>query len=90
MLIASFVVLLIAGVVQFVLMVGVVSDWVGSGVLAFLICIFGVYIPLPWFVFLHWYLEGVLPWAYIVAFVVGWGPLFLVNFRYQREQDKGL
>lgn len=64
------------GIVQLWLMVSAVSDWIGSTVLALIISFFGTCIPIPWFLIGHWYFEGTLPWAYIVAWVVGWGAMF--------------
>ena len=73
----SLAIYLMAGVVQLWIMVSVVSGWVGSTVLALIVCFIGVHIPLPLFVFLYWYLDGVLSWTYIVAWIVSWGAMGL-------------
>ena len=67
------------GIVQLWIMVSAVSSWSGSIVLALFVSFVGVWIPIPWFLIGHWYLEGTLPWGYLAAWIVAWGPILILR-----------
>ena len=73
----------LSDIVQIWFMLSVLTSWVGNVVLALVIAYLGVWVPLPWFLFAHWYFEGSFPWVYIIAWVFRWAGLctgaFFVN-----------
>ena len=76
----------IATAAQILLMISATFDWVGSTALAVFICFIGFivfivfigfltpFVFLYWlsFAFLFWYLEGVLPGDFIIAWGISW------------------
>ena len=66
-----------SGAIQWWLMVSSLSDWLGSLLAAVAISFIGAWVPIPWFVICHWYIEGHLPWTYLALWVIGWGAVGL-------------
>ena len=68
----AYLVFLAMGVVQLVVMVASLSEWIGSMGGAVVIAFISAGVPLPWFIPTYWYLEGGVPWIYLGAWVTAW------------------
>ena len=79
---------LICGLAMVVMTIDSLCEWLGISVfVSVIITVIGTYgIPLPWYPFLHWVIEGEIPWGYLSLWAIGWG-IVLIPILKQRDKN---